>query len=60
MNALSPAPILARPSVGTLTLRSGENVLTITGGPHRVLVRRQHIDALLDDIEDALDQMGDQ
>ena len=50
-------PILMRPVVGTLRLRNGEHVLTITGGPHRVLVRRQHIDALLDDIEDALDQM---
>ena len=50
-------PILMRPSVNLMTLRSGEAVLTITGGPHRVLVRPQHIDALLDDIEDALDQM---
>ena len=53
-------PALARPSVNLMTLRSGEAVLTITGGPHRVLVRRQHIDALLDDIEDALDQMENQ
>ena len=53
-------PILARPSVGTLRLRSGEHVLTITGGPHRVLVRPQHAEALLDDIEDALEQMEDQ
>ena len=52
-------PILARPSIGTLTLRSGEAVLTITGGPHRVLVRPQHAEALLDDIEDALEQMGE-
>ena len=54
------APILARPSVGTLRLRSGEAVLTITGGPHRVLVRHTHAEALLDDIEDALDQMENQ
>ena len=53
-------PILTRPSVGTLTLRNGEHVLTITGGPHRVLVRHAHADALLDDIEDALEQMEDQ
>ena len=53
-------PILARPSVGTLRLRSGEHVLTITGGPHRVLVRHAHADALIDDIEDALEQIGDQ
>ena len=53
-------PALARPSVGTLRLRSGEAVLTITGGPHRVLVRHAHADALIDDIEDALEQMEDQ
>ena len=53
-------PALARPSVGTLRLRNGEAVLTITGGPHRVLVRHAHAEALLDDIEDALDQIGDQ
>ena len=53
-------PILMRPVVGTLRLRSGEAVLTITGGPHRVLVRRTHAEALLDDLEDALEQMEDQ
>lgn len=52
-------PILMRPSVNLMTLRSGEAVLTITGGPHRVLVRPQHAEALLDDIEDALDRMGE-
>ena len=50
-------PILMRPTISALTLRNGERAITITGGPHRVIVRRQHIDALLDDIEDALDQM---
>lgn len=54
------SPALARPSVGTIRLRNGEAVLAITGGPHRVLVRHAHAEALLDDIEDALDQMGDQ
>lgn len=53
------SPALSRPSVNTLRLRNGENVLTITGGPHRVLVRRTHAEALLDDIEDALDRMGE-
>ena len=53
-------PALARPSVGTTRLRNGEDVLTITGGPHRVLVRHAHAETLLDDLEDALDQMGDQ
>lgn len=54
------SPALSRPSVNTLRLRNGENVLTITGGPHRVLVRHAHAEALLDDIEDALEQMEDQ
>ena len=53
-------PILARPSVGTIRLRDGEQAITITGGPHRVIVRHTHAEALLDDIEDVLDQMGDQ
>ena len=53
-------PILARPSVGTLRLRNGEQAITIIGGPHRVLVRHTHAEALLDDIEDALEQIGDQ
>lgn len=52
-------PILARPSVGTLRLRDGENVVTIAGGPHRVLVRAAHLSTLLDDLEEALDQMED-
>ena len=52
-------PILMRPTVNLMTLRSGEAVLTITGGPHRVLVRHAHAEALLDDIEDALDRMGE-
>ena len=53
-------PILARPSVGTIRLRDGEQAITITGGPRRVIVRHAHAEALLDDIEDALDQIGDQ
>ena len=53
-------PILMRPVVGTIRLRNGEAVLTITGGPHRVLVRHAHAETLIDDIEDALDQIGDQ
>lgn len=54
------SPALSRPSVNLMTLRNGEAVLTITGGPHRVLVRHAHADALLDDIEDALEQIGAQ
>ena len=46
------SPALSRPSVGTLRLRSGEDVLTITGGPHRVIVRHAHLSALLDDLSE--------
>ena len=53
-------PILMRPVVATILLRNGEQAITITGGPHRVLVRHAHADALLDDIEDAIDQIGAQ
>lgn len=50
MNALSPA--LARPSVGTIRLRNGEQAVTISAGPHRVLVRPQHLSTLLDDLSE--------
>ena len=53
-------PILMRPTISALTLRNGERAITITGGPHRVIVRHAHADALIDDIEDALEQMEDQ
>ena len=53
-------PILARPAVGRILLRDGEQAITITGGPHRVIVRHAHAETLLDDLEDALDQIGDQ
>ena len=50
-------PALARPSVGTLRLRNGERAVTISAGGQRVLVRHAHAETLIDDIEDALDQM---
>ena len=50
-------PILMRPAVARIRLRDGEQAITITGGPHRVLVRHTHAETLLDDIEDALEQM---
>lgn len=54
MTASTPA--LARPSVGTIRLRNGENVVTITGGPHRVLVRREHLAVLLDDLDELAEE----
>ena len=53
-------PILARPSVGTLRLRDGERAITVSAAGQRVIVRRTHADALLDDLEEALDQTGDE
>ena len=43
-------PALARPSVGTILLRDGEQAITITGGSRRVIVRPQHLSTLLDDL----------
>lgn len=53
-------PILMRPTISALTLRNGEQAIAISAGGQRVIVRRTHADALLDDIEDAIDQMEDQ
>ena len=43
-------PVLVRPSVGTIRLRSGEQAVTISAGGHRVIVRPAHLSALLDDL----------
>ena len=53
-------PILMRPTISALTLRNGERAITISAGGHRIIVRHTHAEALIDDIEDALDQIGDQ
>ena len=45
-------PRLARPSVGTIRLRDGDNAVTISAGPHRVLVRPEHLSTLLDDLSE--------
>ena len=45
-------PILARPSIGTLTLRNGENAVTISAGGKRIIVRPQHLSTLLDDLSE--------
>lgn len=44
------APILARPSVGTLRLRDGEQAVTISAAGQRVIVRPAHLSTLLDDL----------
>ena len=50
MNALSPA--LARPSVGTIRLRNGEQAITISAAGQRVIVRPQHLSTLIDDLSE--------
>ena len=45
-------PILARPSVGTLRLRDGEEAVTITAAGQRVIVRPEHLSTLLDDLSE--------
>ena len=50
-------PILMRPTISALTLRNGEQAIAISAGGQRVLVRHAHAETLIDDIEDALDQM---
>lgn len=43
-------PRLARPSVGTIRLRDGDNAVTITAAGQRVIVRPEHLSTLLDDL----------
>lgn len=44
------APNLARPHVGRLTLRNGDNAVTISAADQRIIVRGEHLAALLDDL----------
>lgn len=46
------APILARPSVGTIRLRNGEQAITISAANMRVIVRTAHLSTLLDDLSE--------
>ena len=58
MTATTQAPLrLARPHVQSIRLRNGEAAVTISAADQRVIVLRKHAEALLDDIEEALDQM---
>ena len=45
-------PILMRPTISALTLRNGERAITISAGPHRVIVRPRHLSTLLDDLSE--------
>lgn len=43
-------PNLARPQVGRLTLRNGDRAVTISAADQRVIVRQEHLAALIDDL----------
>ena len=45
-------PALARPSVGTLRLRSGEQAITVSAAGQRVIVRHAHLGTLIDDLSE--------
>lgn len=49
-------PRLARPSVGTLRLRDGDNAVTITAAGQRVIVRPQHLGTLIGDLIELEDE----
>lgn len=46
------SPILERPAVGSITLRSGEKAFTVRAGGQAVIVRAQHLAVLIDDLEE--------
>ena len=41
---------LARPSVAPMTLHSGEPAVVISAGGQRIIIRREHLEAFLDDL----------
>ena len=45
-------PTLSRPSVNLMTLRDRTTAVAISAGPHRILVRPQHLDTFLTDLEE--------
>lgn len=53
----TPAPNLARPQVGRLTLRNGDRAVTISAGNMRILVLARHLTALIDDLETMEDNL---
>ena len=46
------SPALARPSVGTIRLRNGEQAVTISAAGKRIIVRTRHLSTLLDDLSE--------
>ena len=50
-------PILMRPTISALTLRSGEQAVTISAGGHRVIVRAAHLDAFIADLEEIEEEL---
>ena len=45
-------PILMRPVVGTIRLRSGEQAITVSAAGQRVIVRHAHLGTLIDDLSE--------
>ncbi|WP_193118395.1 hypothetical protein [Brachybacterium tyrofermentans] len=51
MTATTPAPLrFARPTVSGIRLRNGEQGVTIIAADQRVIVRQEHLAALIDDL----------
>ena len=46
------SPALVRPSVNLMTLRDRTTAVAISAGPHRILVRPQHLDVFITDLEE--------
>lgn len=51
-------PALARPSVGTIRLRNGEQAITISAAGQRVIVRPAHLDTFIADLEEIEEELS--
>ena len=50
-------PILMRPTISALTLRSGEQGVAISAGGQRVIVRAAHLDTFIADLEEIEEEL---
>ena len=51
-------PILMRPTISALTLRSGEQAVAVSAAGKRIIVRAAHLDAFLTDLEEIEEGLG--
>ena len=51
-------PTLSRPSVNLMTLRDRTTAVAISAGPHRILVRPQHLDVFITDLEEIEEELN--